>query len=87
MAPNGDLLTSNGDAVNPDPRHNSEIVEFTPSGSFVDELQVDSALGAAFGIAVSNGELAAVDDNTNTLGIFVDSDADTGMGGMGMMGM
>src|SRR5215469_195425 len=87
MAPNGDLLTSNGDAVNPDPRHNSEIVEFTQSGSFVDELQVDSALGAAFGIAVSNGELAAVDDNTNTLGIFVDSDADTGMGGMGMMGM
>jgi len=87
MAPNGDLLTSNGDAVNPDPRHNSEIVEFTPSGSFVDELQVDSALGAAFGIAVSNGELAAVDDNANTLGMFVDSDADTGMGGMGMMGM
>ena len=89
MAPNGDLLTSNGDAVNPDPRHNSEIVEFTPSGSFVDELQVDSAVGAAFGIAVSNGELAAVDDNTNTLRIFVDSDADTGngMGGMGMMGM
>jgi hypothetical protein len=89
MAPNGDLLTSNGDAVNPDPRHNSEIVEFTPSGSFVDELQVDSAIGAAFGIAVSNGELAAVDDNTNTLGIFLDSDTDTGtgMGGMGMMGM
>ena len=89
MAPNGDLLTSDGDAVNPDPRHNSEIVEFTPSGSFVDELQVDSAVGAAFGIAVSNGELAAVDDSTNTLRIFVDSDADTGrgMGGMGMMGM
>jgi len=89
MAPNGDLLTSNGDAVNPDPRHNSEIVEFTPSGSFVDQLQVDSVAGAAFGIAVSSGELAAVDDNPNTLGIFVDSDTDTGkgMGGMGMMGM
>jgi hypothetical protein len=88
-APNGDLLTSNGDAVNPDPTHNSEIVEFTPSGSFVDELQVDSAVGAAFGIAVSNGELAAVDDNTNTLHIYVDSDEDTGgrNGGMGMMGM
>jgi len=89
MAPNGDLLTTNGDAVNPDPRHNSEIVEFTPSGSFVDELQVDPAVGAAFGIAVSNGEFAAVDDNTNTLRIFVDSDTDTGtgMGGMGMTGM
>jgi hypothetical protein len=91
LAPNGDLLTSNGDAVNPDltMTHNSEIVEFTPSGSFVDELQVDSALGAAFGIAVSNGELAAVDDNTNTLHLYVDSDTDTGNGngGMGMMGM
>jgi hypothetical protein len=59
-------------------------VEFTPGGSFVDELQVDSAVGAAFGIAVSNGELAAVDDNTNTLSIFVDSDADTGRGMGGM---
>lgn len=91
MAPNGDLLTTNGDAVNPDvtQTHNSEIVEFTPSGSFVDELQVDTPVGAAFGIAVSNGELAAVNDNTNTLGIFVDSDTDTGkgMGGMGGMGM
>jgi hypothetical protein len=89
MAPNGNLLTSNGDAVNPDPTHNSEIVEFTPSGSFVDELQVDTAVGAAFGIAVSNGELAAVDDNTNTLRIYVDSDTDMGGGnsGMGMNGM
>jgi len=89
IAPNGDLLTSNGDAVNPDPTHNSEIVEFTPSGSFVDELQVNSAADGAFGIAVSNGELAAADDNTNTLHIFVDADRDTGgkMGGMGMMGM
>ena len=89
IAPNGDLLTSNGDAVNPDPKHNSEIVEFTPSGSFVDELQVNSAADGAFGIAVSNGELAAADDNTNTLHIFVDADRDTGgkTGGMGMMGM
>jgi hypothetical protein len=83
MAPNGDLLATQGDAVNPDPAHNSEIVEFTPSGTFVDELQVDTAVGAAFGLAVSNGKLAAVDDNTNTLGIFTDSDKD----GMGMMGM
>ena len=89
IAPNGDLLTSNGDAVNPDPTHNSEIVEFTPSGSFVDELQVNSAADGAFGIAVSNSGLAAVDDNGNTLHIFADSDTDTGrkMGGMGMMGM
>jgi hypothetical protein len=96
LAPNGNLLTSNGDAVNPDPTHNSEIVEFTPSGSFVDELQVDPVVGAAFGIAVSNGELAAVDDNTNTLRIYVASDGNTGRGnggmeggngGMGMMGM
>ena len=65
--------------------HNSEIVEFTTGGTFVDELQVDTAVGSAFGIAVANGTLAAVDDNTNTLIIFTDSDKDGN--GMGMIGM
>ena len=32
LAPNGDLITSNGDAVNPDPNQASELVEFTPGG-------------------------------------------------------
>jgi len=72
LAPNGNLLTSNGDAVNPDPTQASEIVEFTVTGTFISEFQVDTPLGAAFGIALAPvgqgfAELAAVNDNTNTL--------------------
>jgi hypothetical protein len=72
LAPNGDLVTSNGDAVNPpDAQHGSEIVEFTPDGHFVAQMQVDPTPGAAFGLAIepgSNGHsrFAAVNDNTNT---------------------
>jgi hypothetical protein len=74
LVPNGDLITSNGDAVNPDPKQNSELVEFTPGGHFVGEFQVDPAVGSAFGIVVSTlgRELrfAAVDDNTNSLDVW-----------------
>ncbi|MGU7770130.1 hypothetical protein ACV229_08095 [Burkholderia sp. MR1-5-21] len=73
LAPNGHLVTANGDAVNPPPdsQHTSELVEFTVDGHFVAQMQVDMAVGAAFGIAFglnSRGHLqfAAVDDNTNT---------------------
>jgi len=74
LAPNGDLLTANGDAVNADPTHPSEIVEFTKQGQFVKQLNVDPAQGGSFGLAVNvNGGtaiLAAVDDNTATLTIW-----------------
>lgn len=50
FAPNGDLLAANGDAVNSDPLHPSEIVEFTRSGQFVQEYDVDSSQGGAFGL-------------------------------------
>ena len=53
-APNGDLITSNGDAVNPDPNQASELVEFTPSGHFIGEFSIDPAQGGAFGLAVTN---------------------------------
>ncbi|AIO70699.1 hypothetical protein [Burkholderia oklahomensis] len=71
LAPNGHLAASNGDAVNPDPNQPSEIVEFTPEGRFIAQMQVDSVPGAAFGLAFgmsSSGQpqFAAVDDNTNT---------------------
>ncbi|HKT96244.1 MAG TPA: hypothetical protein VJS30_06885 [Paraburkholderia sp.] len=71
LAPNGDLVTANGDAVNPDPQQPSEIVEFTVNGQFVAQLSVDAVQGSAFGLAFgfdSNRHLqfAAVDDNTNT---------------------
>src|SRR6267143_1970531 len=51
FAPNGNLLTANGDAVNGDPTHPSEIVEFTKSGEFVREFNIDAGQGGAFGIA------------------------------------
>jgi hypothetical protein len=67
FAPNGDLLTTNGDAVNDDPTQPSEIVEFTTTGRFVRQFNVDAAEGGAFGIDVASvGDLvrfAFVDDN------------------------
>jgi hypothetical protein len=73
FAPNGDLLTSNGDAVNADPTQPSEIVEFRKKGEFIGQFNVDQAEGGAFGIAVNKSDdnsvrLAAVDDNANDLG-------------------
>ena len=75
LAPNGDLISSQGDAVNPDPNQQSEIVEFTKSGKFVSQFAVDSTVGAAFGIAVdapSEGAVnfAAVNDTLNTVIVY-----------------
>jgi hypothetical protein len=74
FAPNGDLITANGDAVNGDPTHPSEIVEFTTAGKFVSESNIDSGQGGAFGIAVSGSHypfiFAAVDDVPNSVTIF-----------------
>jgi hypothetical protein len=74
LTPNGDLITSNGDAVNPDPSQPSELVEFTPQGQFVAELSVDPAPGSAFGLALEASghqiRFAAVDDGTNNLDIW-----------------
>ncbi|HEY7890459.1 MAG TPA: hypothetical protein VIC29_19725 [Steroidobacteraceae bacterium] len=75
FAPNGDLLTANGDAVNGDTAHPSEIVEFTPYGRFVREYNVDASQGGAFGLDAvldSDGRFnyAAVDDVTNSLSIY-----------------
>jgi hypothetical protein len=73
FAPNGNLLTANGDAVNADPLHPSEIVEFTPWGSFVREYNVDAGQGGAFGLDTvlrdfdARFNFAAVDDVTNSL--------------------
>ncbi|MGD0649323.1 MAG: hypothetical protein ABR971_15160 [Acidobacteriaceae bacterium] len=71
MAPNGHLLVSNNDGINPDPNQPSEIVEFTIDGKFVKQLSVDPNPGGAFGLAVRTIDdkaiFAAVDDNTSTL--------------------
>ncbi|PMQ04605.1 hypothetical protein DyAD56_13840 [Dyella sp. AD56] len=73
FAPNGHLLTANGDAVNADPLHPSEIVEFTRTGGYVTEANVDASQGGAFGVAtvlsVQNVAFnyAAIDDVANDL--------------------
>lgn len=72
FAPNGHLLAANGDAVNPDPLHPSEIVEFTTGGEFVREYNVDASPGGAFGIdTLRDGPFnyAVIDDVTNSLSI------------------
>ncbi len=75
LAANGDLITSQGDAVNPDAAHPSEIVEYTAAGIFVDQVQFDPAAGSAFGLALKQSGsafvFAAVDDGTNELDIWV----------------
>src|SRR5215469_11963017 len=75
FAPNGDLLTANGDAVNADTAHPSEIVEFTPSGHFVREYNVDAGQGGAFGLdavldSAGGFNYAAVDDVTNSISVY-----------------
>jgi hypothetical protein len=82
FAPNGDLITSNGDAVNPEPTQPSEIVEFTKTGTFVSQFNVDAAQGGAFGLAVAKlgfdtARLAAVDDNANDI-IVIDQHTNAG---------
>jgi hypothetical protein len=71
LAPNGDLLTTNGDGVNPDPTQASELIEFTPNGQFVGELSLDATEGAAFGLVLNvtknRLEVATVNDVTSTL--------------------
>jgi uncharacterized protein (TIGR03118 family) len=74
LAPNGDLIVANGDAVNADDSQPSELVEFTTKGKFVGQFSISSESGAAFGIALSsdNGVLrfAAVNDADNTLDVW-----------------
>lgn len=74
QAPNGDLITANGDAINGDPNQPSELVEFTTEGQFISQFSVDPAQGAAFGMALevqgNTLTFAAVDDALNVLDIW-----------------
>jgi hypothetical protein len=74
-APNGDLISSQGDAVNPDPNQPSEVVEYTAAGRFVGQFSVNSSLGSAFGIALRSSDdgsrFAAVDDTLNAVDVWV----------------
>jgi hypothetical protein len=72
---NGDLVSTQGDAVNPDPNQPSEVVEFTVEGQFVSQFSVDPAAGSAFGLAlrpIDDGFVfSTVDDTTAVLDIWV----------------
>ena len=75
MAPNGDLLVSNNDVINPNPNQPSAIDEYTSNGQFVKQINVDPAPGGSFGLnaqmaAGGASTFAAVDDNASTLLIF-----------------
>ncbi len=75
QALNGDLIVANSDLVNGDLAHPSEYVEFTKTGVFVSQFNVDVNQGGAFGLAVGTGpnnapRLAAVNDNVSDLIIF-----------------
>jgi len=59
LAPNGNLITANGDAVFSGGTQN-ELVEFTPQGFLVAQYELDAgAPGAAFGIASIASPIAA----------------------------
>ncbi|HEY2159464.1 MAG TPA: hypothetical protein VGH33_27810 [Isosphaeraceae bacterium] len=76
LAQNGNLIAANGDAINPDPNQQSEIVEFTPYGKFVAQFSLDPGNAAApFGITTTTNRqnfvyFAAVNDVTNQLEVF-----------------
>ena len=75
ILPDGNLVVANSDGSNVDPNQPSELVEYTPQGTFLAEQSVDPNNGGAFGVASYNigwgtFRLAAVDDNANTLNIW-----------------
>jgi hypothetical protein len=74
LTPNGDLLVTNGDAVNLNnelPSQTSAIAEVTPGGEFLGQFSLDAGAGGAFGFVLyhraNSWILASVDDVTNTL--------------------
>jgi DNA-binding beta-propeller fold protein YncE len=71
---NGNIIVANGDAINADPNQPSEIVEFTPSGQFVNQFSIDTGSGGPFGIGLGtfgrNILFTAVDDLSNTAQLY-----------------
>src|SRR6202166_1288819 len=70
MSPNGHLVVTNNDAINPDPSQPSEIVEFTVEGHFVKQISLDPSPGGQLGlpgkrVKRKTAKLAAVDDSVN----------------------
>jgi hypothetical protein len=75
ILPDGNLVVANSDGSNADPNQPSELVEYTPEGTFLAEQAIDPNNGGAFGVAAYNigwgtFRLAAVDDNASTMDIW-----------------
>ncbi len=76
VMPNGHIIASNSDAVNADATHPSEIVEYTQTGQFVGQYDVNEAQGAAFGVAVGPSntpgtfKFVAVNDVSNDMSVY-----------------
>lgn len=56
FAPNGDLITANADPTHflPSATDPSEIIEITPSGTFVRKFSIDPNPGSAFAVDINN---------------------------------
>jgi hypothetical protein len=75
FAPDGNLIASQGDAVNPSKRQPSELVEFAlkgTKGKFVGQFSLNKMPGGAFGVATApdGSRFAAVNDITNALEVW-----------------
>src|SRR5262249_37194169 len=74
FAPHGNLISAQGDAINPRKNQSSELVEITPTGKFVGQFSISKHNpGGAFGVASSTGsspQFAAVNDINNTVEIW-----------------
>jgi hypothetical protein len=75
ILPDGHLVVANSDGSNADPNQPSELVEYTAAGVFVGQMSIDPNNGGAFGVATNTIgwgtiQLAAVDDNANSLKIW-----------------
>jgi hypothetical protein len=72
IAPDGNLIAAQGDAINPSKRQTSELVEFTPKGKFVGQFSLSKMAGGAFGVASApdGTRFAAVNDITNGLEVW-----------------
>jgi len=72
VAPDGNLIAAQGDAIIADPNQPSELVEFTAKGEFIGQFSINTGTGGAFGVATSSTRrhFAAVNDNTDSAEIW-----------------
>lgn len=70
LAPNGDLITVNADALNGSPAIPSDVIEFTTGGTLVRQFSIDPNPGSGFAILALPNEFAYVDDFTSNVTVW-----------------